>query len=325
MSIRIQNAVSEGLICLPDEGRIGIFGPRGDMELDGFPVEKTQVIQGFRPDFDHFERFGFNVGTAPDGRFGLAVVVLPRSKVLARHWIAQAAEITDGPVVVDGQKTDGVESLLKDIRKRVDVTGVMSKAHGKLFQFRGGGFDDWYAKAKEIDGFHIAPGIFSADGIDPGSALLARALPAKLGSKVVDLGAGWGYLGHEILARCEPQELHLIEAEPDALLSAQRNLSDSRVRFHWQDAHNFLPDTPVDAVVMNPPFHSGRSVDTALGRAFIAKAAEILARHGRLWMVANRHLPYETTLSERFLNVKEIGGDARYKLFCAEKPRRSGR
>ena len=29
---------------------------------------------------------------------------------------------------------------------------------------------------------------------DRGSALLAAALPAKLGGKVVDLGAGWGYL-----------------------------------------------------------------------------------------------------------------------------------
>jgi 16S rRNA (guanine1207-N2)-methyltransferase len=42
-------------------------------------------------------------------------------------------------------------------------------------------------------------------------------------------------------------------------------------------------------------------------------------------MVANRQLPYETTLAERFAEAEEIGGDRTYKLLRARRPRAPGR
>ena len=53
-------------------------------------------------------------------------------------------------------------------------------------------------------------GIFSADHIDPGSALLAEHLPKNLRGRVADLGAGWGFLSRAaletlaIIAYCQP-------------------------------------------------------------------------------------------------------------------------
>jgi len=73
---------------------------------------------------------------------------------------------------------------------------------------------------------------------------------------------------------------------------------------------------------MNPPFHAGRAADPALGRAFIAAAARMLAPSGQLWMVANRHLPYEATLRETFRNVADAGGDGAFKVFHATRPLR---
>jgi 16S rRNA (guanine1207-N2)-methyltransferase len=73
---------------------------------------------------------------------------------------------------------------------------------------------------------------------------------------------------------------------------------------------------------MNPPFHDGKRASPALGQAFIEAAAGMLRPKGRLLMVANRHLPYEESLAQRFRNVIDLGGDARFKLFCAEAPRR---
>ena len=52
---------------------------------------------------------------------------------------------------------------------------------------------------------------------------------------------------------------------------------------------------------MNPPFHTSRAADPALGQGFInPQLARNLTRNGNLWMVANRHLPYEVTLNETF-------------------------
>lgn len=113
--------------------------------------------------------------------------------------IAEAASVSDGIVVVDGAKTDGVESILKACRGRAKVSAPLSKAHGKLFTIEAGAdFSDWaLAEHMTVEDtgktFVTAPGVFSADGVDPASRLLAEALPEKLGAQVVDLGAGWGY------------------------------------------------------------------------------------------------------------------------------------
>ena len=74
---------------------------------------------------------------------------------------------------------------------------------------------------------------------------------------------------------------------------------------------------------MNPPFHAGRSAEPELGQAFISAAANMLVASGHLWMVANRHLPYETLLGERFSAVSEVAGDNRFKVLHAQRPRRA--
>lgn len=110
-----------------------------------------------------------------------------------------------------------------------------------------------------------------------------------------------------------------------ALECARRNVVDPRAVFHWADATKWTPDQGIDSVVMNPPFHVGRASEPQIGQAFVAAAARILKGHGNLWMVANRHLPYEAELKTRFAKVTEIGGDARFKLFHATRPLRKRR
>jgi 16S rRNA (guanine1207-N2)-methyltransferase len=135
--------------------------------------------------------------------------------------------------------------------------------------------------------------------------------------KVADLGAGWGFLALQVLAREGVAEVHLIEAEHAALEAARANIADPRARFHWADATAFRPEQRFDAVVTNPPFHRGRTADPGLGRAFIAAAARMLTPSGTLWMVSNRHLPYERTLAELFRDVVELPGPAAFKLHRA--------
>ncbi|MBV1866734.1 MAG: methyltransferase, partial [Marinosulfonomonas sp.] len=90
--------------------------------------------------------------------------------------------------------------------------------------------------------------------------------------------------------------------------------------FHWADATDFLFREGFDQIVMNPPFHTGRAADPDLGRAFITSAARLLAPRGTLWLVANRHLPYESALSTSFRDVSELTGDSSFKVFRAAKP-----
>ncbi|CUK26038.1 Ribosomal RNA large subunit methyltransferase G [Cognatishimia activa] len=323
-SSRLSLAVESGQISLPAEGRIAVFAPSAGMNLSALPRERVQVITSLKPDYDAFSAAGYDVALAPEGDYSAALVFVTRAKAEARALVAQASELAD-IVFIDGQKNDGVDSMLKDCKKRVGLNGSFSKAHGKLFWFEGGDFSDWKeAGPSEVAaGFVTRPGVFSADGIDPASAALVAALPDKLGRQVADLGAGWGYLSKAVLERADVEDLYLVEANHVALDCAQQNITDSRASFHWADAITWEPRARMNTVVMNPPFHSGRAANPALGKSFIAAAARMLAPSGQLWMVANRHLPYEATLEGLFGKVEEITGDNRFKILRAERPSRA--
>jgi 16S rRNA (guanine1207-N2)-methyltransferase len=49
----------------------------------------------------------------------------------------------------------------------------------------------------------------------------------------------------------------------------------------------------------------------------------MLAPNGALWLVANRHLPYDAVLAESFLEVQDAGGDSAFRVIHATKPRRA--
>lgn len=321
MSPRLELALQSGLTLSQP---LTVFGPTPDTDLSALPRE-TQVVQPFKPFHDHFAQLGFSVTPEVAAPCQDAVVFLPRAKALARALIHQACQNAQGTIVVDGTKTNGIDSVFKDTRKRVDINGPIAKAHGKIFWFRSDAqaFADWARPAEQTaDGFLTAPGVFSADGVDPASALLLNSLPTKIGPSVADLGAGWGYLSTGLVKMDRVKSLHLVEADHVALTCARTNVADARARFHWADAVTWRTPEPVDTVVMNPPFHTSRSADPALGQGFIASAARNLTRNGDLWMVANRHLPYEATLNEFFSRTDEIAGDNRFKVLHASRPRR---
>jgi 16S rRNA (guanine1207-N2)-methyltransferase len=317
---RLTLALSDGALALP-AGRVAVFGPPAGYDLSALPQNGVTIVSQFFPDADAWQRAGFDVVREPQGDFAAALVVLPRAKDASRALIADASAAAP-LVMVDGQRHDGIDSMLKAVKARHAPEGVLSKAHGKLFWLTGGDFSDWAAIDRQVDGFVTRPGVFSADGPDKGSQALVAAVPPLKG-RVVDLGAGWGYLARHILASDAVSELALVEADAVALDCARRNITDARASFHWADATRFAPGAPCDVVACNPPFHVGRAGDPGLGRAFIAAAARMLTPQGSLWMVANRHLPYEEALGRAFQQIEEAGGTPGFKVIHASRPRRN--
>lgn len=328
--MRLSLALGRGVVSLPEAGRVLLLRPPGDLDLGGLPVDRLWAHQPFRPDHDALAARGVAASRElPDGA-AAAVLFVPRSRALARDLAARAvARLPEGaPLIVDGAKADGVEALLRDLRDVAPVGEVWSKAHGKVFALPAPARlpDGWRAPPAEVGGWTVAPGVFSADGPDPGSAALADALPPLSGA-VCDLGAGWGYLSARVLAASPAvASLDMVEAEAEALDCARANVGDPRARARWADAARW-DGGPYDAVVCNPPFHPARRADPSLGRAFIAAAARMLAPRGRAWFVANRHLPYEGALGDAFGEVSTLAEGGGYKVVEAARPRgaRGGR
>lgn len=307
------------------EGRVAVLEPPAGYDLP-FGPDRAVILSTSAPAAARWGARGYEVvPSMPEADH--ALVVVPRAREFARGLVAMAARVP-GQIAVDGQKTDGIEGLFRDLKARAaDAPGCLSRDHGRLV---------WLAAAPDVEGWGLAgpapgpegwqtqPGVFSHGKIDAGSALLAAALPAKLPRHVVDLGAGWGFLTAAILSRSAVERVDGIEAEARALDCARRNVTDPRAHWHWADALSWAPEDRLQprpgAVVMNPPFHEGRRGAPDLGRGFIAAAARLLGTQGTLYMVANRHLPYEADLRERFREVEEMPGSGAFKLFAAHRP-----
>lgn len=67
-----------------------------------------------------------------------------------------------------------------------------------------------------------------------------------------------------------------------------------------------------------PPFHLGKGTDYEFARRLFSEARQHLTRDGQMWIVANRHLPYEDWAAEQFRQVEIMVQDKGFKLLCVQ-------
>jgi len=328
-----------GELKLPADGNLLVLRAR-----DGFALRERRrpgwiLQQSFKPAADALARSGFTVRPeVPEGRFPVVMVLPTRQREESRALFAQALSLVgnDGIVVASVPNAEGAKTAEADLARLAGGVACLSKHKCRVFWTAPGSTPDdallaeWLAldaPTRTLDGrFATRRGLFAWDRVDTASALLADALPATLAGRVADLGAGYGYLSAQVLARCPQVEaIDLYEAEARALEPARMNMEAARqesgvavrTEVHWRDVAAGLP-ARYDAIVSNPPFHQqGREDLPELGRAFIAAAASALLPHGSFWMVANRHLPYEATLAGRFAEVRTVVAKEGFKVIEA--------
>lgn len=301
----------------------------------------VQLWQPFYPAADTLMAHGLHpLPSLPAQKtYSLVLVDVPKQVEEAQFWIAHAAAILQpGGVLVIAAANDAggnrlvkwmtslgfaPESLSKN-KARV-VWGVRPRTISPIA-------DEWFenggiCNVVMADGGTVCtqPGIFGWNKIDAGSRLLADLLPSDLGGTGADYGCGWGYLSSRLLEKTKAMEdLYLLEADSRALACAKNNLENVRgsCTLHplWTDATNPAENMPpLDFIIMNPPFHEGKKTDLALGQGFIESASRALKKNGRLWMVANAHLPYEKILVEKFVAVEKVTERDGFKVFSCRK------
>ena len=329
--------LSEGLMPWPD-GPVLFLQAR-----DGWPLHQRSLPglvceQLFRPAADSLERSGLQVErVAAERRFALVLVLPPRQRDEARALLARAALHAQGGgrVLACMANDEGARSGEADLAQLVGEVESLSKNRCRAFwtaPLQGVADEarlrEWLALGEprpiELGRFFSQPGLFAWDRIDAASALLASHLPTDFTGHGADIGAGYGYLAHEVLSRNPGvAALDLYEADARGVVLAQRNLAEfSRkvaLRFEWADVTRGLPET-YDFIVTNPPFHAqGRADRPDLGRRFIEVAGQALRRGGRLWLVANRHLPYESVLASTFRTLRTVTQEQGFKVIEAVK------
>ncbi len=327
-----------GELHLPADGRVLFLRARAGVRLREMVQPGWLCEQSFLPFADELGRHGLRVGeAAADEKFPLVLLLPPRQRDEARALFARALRLLapGGTVLAAMPNAEGAKSGEADLAKLAGAVQHLSKHKCRVFWSTPQPADidhdllaAWLAldASRDIaDGYLSRPGLFAWDRVDRASALLAEHLPADLHGRVADLGAGYGYLSAQVVARCPRVEaIDLYEAEARALEPARLNLAraqrecgrDVAVTVRWHDVTRGLAQR-YDAIVSNPPFHQGRADLPELGRAFIVSAAEALLPGGRLLIVANRHLPYEAVLAARFHEVRTLAVQEGFKVIEA--------
>lgn len=322
---------AEALPLPRKDARVLFLGAEPGFRLPhGFDAT-LHLVQGFRPHFRALQASGHTVTPRVEGSgFDAALVLAGRHRGQNEMRIAQAIECVapGGLIVVAGSKDDGIDSLRKRVGVLVSLDGHLPKHHGVAFWFRqaGEGIAEALRSATPpamVDArFHTAPGMFSFDRVDAGSKLLAAHLPHDLRGNVADFCAGWGYLAAEIAALSPGLAgLDLFEADFEALEAARLNLRPGAVepRFFWIDLLTETVERRYETIVMNPPFHSSRAAEPEIGAGMIRAASRALKPGGKLFMVANRQLPYEQVLAAAFSSHVEIARDGAFKVLSARR------
>ena len=255
-------------------------------------------------------------------------LLVPGGAIEARYLLAQALRVLrpGGALAAAAPKDRGGLRLKKTLAALGCEVAETSRRHHRICEVERP--DVSLALAPAIaegaprilpSGLWSQPGVFSWDRLDPGSELLLQHLPA-LSGRGADFGCGVGWLSRAVLTSPAVAALTLIDIDRRAVECAEHNIVDSRASFVWADvrtAAKALSD--LDFVVMNPPFHDGGQEDRRLGQAFIRAAADALRTGGRLWLTANRHLPYGAVLAEAFKAVTPVADGGGYKIYEARK------
>ncbi|MEO5756093.1 MAG: class I SAM-dependent methyltransferase [Mesorhizobium sp.] len=322
-------------VALPRKGERVLFlgAEPGLRPPQGFDAT-LHLVQGFRPHFRALQAAGFAITPQAEGDgFDAALVLAGRHRGQNELHIAEALErVAPGSlIVIAGGKDDGVASQRRRIEDLMPLEGHLPKYHGIAFWFRRPAGMEAVTTLRAAnpdhlvdDRFRTRPGMFSFDKVDAGSKLLVDNLPADLRGNVADFCAGWGYLSVEVLARSPGiSAIDLHEADFASLEAAKANLAAASPSvakgFFWTDLLSEPVEKRYDAVVMNPPFHRSRAAEPEIGAGMIHAAAKALKPGGRLFMVANRQLPYEPVLKSTFSSHAEIARDGMFKVLSARR------
>ena len=267
---------------------------------------------------------------------------LPKGKLPALQMILDAhnALQAGGRAYLAGANTEGIKTYLRHMedlfgsvqvlayRKRHRI-GVAVKTQGApalppAFQVPWLDHERIHRFQIEArgDAYHVRsrPGVFSWNRLDGGTQALLETIEIARGESVLDLGCGYGIVGFVAARLAAPGPVHLVDAGVNAVEAARQGATANQLgncHITLSDCAQAVQHMTFDVVATNPPFHRGTGTNYDISRQFIRDAAQLLRLGGRLYLVANRFLPYEPLIRDRFAEMVTLHENSRYKVLRA--------
>lgn len=273
--------------------------------------------------------FGVNV---PERAFDTAVVFLPKAKDLTDYILnAVASRLAGREVYLVGEKRSGIEGASKQLNPFGKPRKLDSARHCQLWQVTVAEAPQAKSLESLAQTYELPlaegplkivslPGVFSHGRLDRGSALLLEHLDKLPSGHLLDFGCGAGVLGAAVKRRYPHNTVTLLDVDAFAAASSRLTLAANGLEAEvlTGDGIDAAP-TGLNAILSNPPFHTGVHTDYQATEDLLRKAARHLKNGGELRLVANSFLKYQPLIEEH-LGVCAIKAEGQgFRIYRAKR------
>ncbi|MBI3027478.1 class I SAM-dependent methyltransferase [Candidatus Woesearchaeota archaeon] len=167
--------------------------------------------------------------------------------------------------------------------------------------------------------FYTGSGVFSKEGVDKGTLLLAESMVVQQNSNVLDIGCGIGVLGI-VAAKIFNANIAMSDINKRAIMLAKMNikLNKAKAEIYQGNLYEKIKDKNFDVILSNPPQTAGKGTCFKL----IEQSKEHLKTNGNIQLIA-RHNKGGKSLSKKmeevFGNVKVIAKKSGYWVYVSVK------
>lgn len=318
----------QGWACLVDRNAVAVEAAQQTLALNG--VRNAEVRLS-------------DCGAALRGQsFDLVAIHSPREREVARQCVRDAAALLQpgGYCYLAGANRSGVKSTIRYLEELLGEAHVLAYRGGSRVALATKGHKAQIGEAESREYYHFReliaqvrgkryicmtkPGLFSWSRVDEGTRQLVQNMEIDPQERVLDMGCGYGLAGL-VAADMAPQgEVMMVDVDCVAVEAARRTLERNEVgnaQVLLSDCGAAVMDRSFDVVITNPPFHQGRGVSYEVARQFIHDAAAVLQPEGRLYLVANRFIPYGREMEGLFQEVGFVYRDSRFQVWKAIRGR----
>jgi 16S rRNA (guanine1207-N2)-methyltransferase len=301
-----------------------------------FELNEQAISAGFNSMFNDFDFSGF-----ADNHFEQILYRVSKEKLVTHHIINNARRLIKpgGTLILVGKKNDGIKAYtnkaghyfgckVKPKKQGSAYIAVIQKQTTETPTLNDGNYPK-LRSCLEINNNHVLskPGLFGWNKIDQGSAFLADHLPdffQYFQSKpkfILDLGCGYGYLSLMASTYINAKFI-ATDNNAAAIAACSKNFLafgiDGEV-IAGNCAQNI--NQRFDAVLCNPPFHSGFGTDSQLTQQFVTSSYEHLNPGGKALFVANRFVPIESCAGKhtKLANIEKIAENKSFKLVLVSR------